>query len=124
MRKFLAIFLIALPLLAACERETTYDAFATCLADNGAKFYGAFWCPHCQDQKEMFGDSVDLLPYVECDPNGKDSQASLCNEKGVTQYPTWIFNDEKTEVGVLTFEELSEFTSCPLPGSESVMLSN
>lgn len=124
MRKLLALLLIALPILSACERNTTYDAFATCIADNGAVFYGAFWCPHCQDQKEMFGDSIDLVPYVECDPNGKDSQAGLCNENGVEQYPTWIFNDTQIEVGVLSFEELSEYTSCPLPGEESVMLSN
>jgi thiol-disulfide isomerase/thioredoxin len=30
-----------------------YDEFAKCLTDNGAKFYGAFWCPHCQAQKKM-----------------------------------------------------------------------
>ena len=124
MRKLLALLLIALPILSACERDTSYDAFATCLADNGAVFYGAFWCPHCQDQKAMFGDSTDLLPYVECDPNGKDSQAGLCNEKGVESYPTWTFNDTQIETGVLSFEELSEYTSCPLPGDESVMLSN
>ena len=21
----------------------------------GAKMYGAFWCPHCQEQKQLFG---------------------------------------------------------------------
>ncbi len=40
--------------------------FATCIKDSGAKFYGAFWCSHCQEQKAMFGKSSKLLPYVEC----------------------------------------------------------
>ena len=43
-----------------------YDAFATCLKDEGAVFYGAFWCTHCQATKKMFGASQKLLPYVEC----------------------------------------------------------
>src|SRR5687767_6111588 len=36
------------------------------LDDSGAIFYGASWCPHCQEQKAMFGASADRLPYVEC----------------------------------------------------------
>jgi thiol-disulfide isomerase/thioredoxin len=41
-----------------------YDALASCLKEKGAVFYGAFWCPHCQNQKAMFGKSAKLLPYV------------------------------------------------------------
>ena len=41
-----------------------YDAFAVCLKDKGAVFYGAFWCSHCQANKKMFGTSEKLLPYV------------------------------------------------------------
>jgi hypothetical protein len=37
----------------------------------GAKFYGAFWCSHCYDQKVQFGaQAAELLPYVECFPDG------------------------------------------------------
>ena len=42
------------------------DDFAKCLGDKGAIFYGAFWCPHCQAQKALFGKSAKLLPYIEC----------------------------------------------------------
>ena len=31
--------------------------------------YGAFWCSHCEDQKETFGAGADI-PYVECFPDG------------------------------------------------------
>src|SRR3989344_8083454 len=48
------------------QRPARLDEFARCLKDRGAIFYGAFWCPHCQNQKTMFGRSSRLLPYVEC----------------------------------------------------------
>ncbi len=121
MKKLTLILLAALSLTGCGDRDTTYDAFATCIADSGAKMYGAFWCPHCQDQKEEFGDSKDLLPYVECDPNGSGYDAAACKANDITQYPTWIFADGTKKVGVETFEELSEATSCALPGEESIM---
>lgn len=121
MRKLFSFILLSSTLLLACERDTTYDSFAQCIADSGVQFYGAFWCPHCKDQKDIFGDSADLLPYVECDPNGKDSQAKLCEDENIGNYPTWEFPDGSKETGVYTLEELSEATNCPLPGEGSVM---
>jgi hypothetical protein len=42
-------------------------ALAQCLADKGATFYGAYWCPHCNNQKLAFGSRASKkLPYVEC----------------------------------------------------------
>lgn len=119
--KFGILLLSALLLLSACERNTTYDDFTTCLADSGAEFYGAFWCPHCSDQKKLFGDSTELLPYIECDVNGKNSQAQLCKEENIESYPTWKFPDGTVKNGVVSLTELGELTSCPLPGEESLM---
>jgi thiol-disulfide isomerase/thioredoxin len=91
------------------------DAFATCIKDNGTIFYGAFWCPHCQNQKALFGSSAKLLPYVECStPDGK-SQLPICTDAGVTGYPTWKFADDTRESGEVSLERLSEKTSCKLP---------
>jgi len=40
---------------------------AQCLKDKGAKFYGSYWCPHCNNQKLAFGTrAAKKLPYVEC----------------------------------------------------------
>lgn len=36
------------------------DSFASCLKDSGVTFYGAFWCPHCRDQK-LF---LDVPPKI------------------------------------------------------------
>ena len=91
------------------------DEFAQCLKDKGAVFYGAFWCPHCQNQKAMFGKSVKLLPYIECStPDGK-SQLSICKEKKIEGYPTWEFVDGLRESGEVSLNRLSEKTGCPLP---------
>ena len=44
---------------------------ATRLREAGAKMYGAFWCSHCQEQKQAFGAEAQRdLPYVECFPQG------------------------------------------------------
>lgn len=67
-----------------------YDEFAQCLKDGGVKFYGAFWCPHCQAQKKLFEKSAKLLPYVECSNNDM-SQTQICKENNIEGYPTWSY---------------------------------
>lgn len=91
------------------------DTFATCIAESGAKFYGAFWCPHCQNQKSMFGSSAKYLPYVECSTPDSKGQLKVCSDAGVTGYPTWHFGTSTVETGEVPLERLSELTSCPLP---------
>src|SRR3989344_343756 len=92
-----------------------YDAFATCLKDKGAVFYGAFWCPHCQTQKKLFGSSVKLLPYVECSTADGKSQTQICIDKKVTSYPTWEFADASRLTGEIPLAQLAEKTYCALP---------
>lgn len=94
-----------------------YDSLAQCLGEKGAKFYGAFWCPHCQAQKKMFGNSEKLLPYVECSlPDGK-TQTQECIDKQVQQYPTWEFADGSRLTGEQQPAALAEKTGCALPQS-------
>ena len=91
------------------------DEFAKCLKDKGAKFYGAFWCSHCQSQKKLFGNSAKHLPYVECSTQDSMGQLPVCNQEKIEGYPTWKFIDGTVEEGEMTLEELSEKTGCPLP---------
>lgn len=91
------------------------DSFTTCLKDSGALFYGAFWCPHCQNQKKMFGSSAKLLPYIECSTLDGNSQIPLCTEAGIEGYPTWKFPGGEVETGEVPLSRLSELTNCPLP---------
>jgi glutaredoxin len=80
------------------------------LAKINAKFYGASWCPHCKEQKEMFGSSMKRVPYVECSPGGPGTpQAAVCNSAGVESYPTWLINGQRY-VGTQTLEGLAQFS--------------
>ncbi len=79
------------------------------VAESGAVFYGASWCPHCQEQKALFGASQDRLPYVECSPAGpRGAVASSCISAGVQTYPTWVFPDGSRQTAVLSVRELAD----------------
>lgn len=57
----------------------------------GVKFYGASWCPTCQEQKDLFGRSAERLPYVECSPNGRTGAVAFeCVSANIAGYPTWV----------------------------------
>ncbi len=96
-------------------RPNKLDSFAQCLKDNGTVMYGAFWCPHCQRTKGMFGSAAKYMPYTECStPDGK-GQIQVCKDKGIVSYPTWVFPNGKTFSGEHTLKEISEASGCPLP---------
>lgn len=82
---------------------------ATHLSESGAQMYGAFWCPHCQTQKAQFGNAVDAIPYVECDPEGENAQPELCQAKNIQGYPTWEVNGQLSP-GVKSLGELAELS--------------
>ena len=97
------------------------DSFARALAlhlsERGAKMYGASWCPHCIEQKELFGASARRLPYVECSPGGQGSRmAAACAAAGIKQYPTWIIGGQRFEE-VLTLPRLAELTGFQPPAA-------
>lgn len=96
-------------------QPSEYDELAQCIAESGATFYGAFWCPHCSAQKEMFGSAAELLPYVECSEADRQTQTAVCAEAGITGYPTWELNDGTRLSGAQTMARLAEATNCQLP---------
>lgn len=84
-------------------------ALAQHLKAVGAKMYGAYWCPHCHDQKQLFGlQASKQIPYVECAADGANSQTALCQSKTeVTGFPTWEINGQFYP-GTRTLEELAD----------------
>lgn len=77
----------------------------------GAREYGAYWCPHCHQQKQLFGkEAGKKINYIECDPKGVNSQTQLCIQKGIKGYPTWEING-KLYPGVKTLEQLADLTN-------------
>ncbi len=95
------------------SKPSIYDDFAKCLSENNVKFYGSFQCPHCADQKALFGKSMKYVNYIECGPLGGPVDQG-CIDAGVKAYPTWIFENETRE-GVLSLGELAQQTGCTLP---------
>ncbi len=91
-----------------------YDSLAECAKEKGAVFYGAFWCPHCRDQKKLFGNSAKLIPYQECSTADASGQLQVCIDKKIESYPTWEFADGSRISGTISPEQLAEKTSCPL----------
>jgi uncharacterized membrane protein/glutaredoxin len=78
----------------------------------GAKMYSAYWCPHCHSQKQLFGQqAVAELPVIECDPDGANSQTSLCQAQGpnIQGFPTWEINGQFYS-GTQTLSRLAELS--------------
>ena len=76
-----------------------------------AKKYSAYWCPHCHDQKELFGkEAVSKLLLIECAKDGRNSQAKLCQSKGISSFPSWEINGE-IFAGVRSLNELADLSN-------------
>lgn len=101
---------------SAAEREpsaASLEKLARCLTQKGVNFYGAYWCPWCQRQKDSFGEASQYLPYVECIDESSGAMTETCEREKITGFPTWQFGDKKT-TGLKTPSELSELSGCPL----------
>ncbi len=99
------------------ERRSSHklDAFAQCLAAKQTKMYGLFWCPHCAEQKKMFGASFEYVPYIECGVHGSHGEEAVCRQAGIRDFPTWQFADGSRVIGTQPLTLLSAKTGCSLP---------
>ena len=94
--------------------STTSGAAETALAQHlrqrGAKMYGAYWCPYCTRQKELFGrQAFSQISYIECDPRGQNARPDLCRQAGVNGFPTWEINGRQYR-GMQTLTQLADIT--------------
>ena len=92
-----------------------YDEFAKCLSSKQVKMFGAYWCPHCADQKEEFGKSFQYVNYVECAIKGSKEMTPACKAAGVQHFPSWQFGNGPLVEAVFPLQELSDKTGCSLP---------
>ncbi|PSR16051.1 hypothetical protein C8255_19875 [filamentous cyanobacterium CCP3] len=97
------------------DATSSYEAqLAEHLATTGGVMYGAYWCPHCADQKAMFKESAEQLPYVECAADGDNPQPELCQQKGIAGYPTWEIGGQLYP-GVRSLDELADLSGYSAP---------
>ena len=125
MKKGVLIFWAAIILVIALgigasffktSAPSKYDQLAQCIKKQGVQFYGAFWCPHCQRTKALFGSAVKYLPYVECSNASGTDQTQICKDKKIMSYPTWIRPDGAIMNGENTIEQWASFSGCTLDG--------
>lgn len=85
-------------------------ALADHLSRTDARMYSAYWCPHCHEQKELFGKAAsEKLTVIECASDGRNSQAALCESKQIQGYPTWEING-KLDSGVKPLAKLADLS--------------
>ncbi|MEI6444971.1 MAG: hypothetical protein WCO29_18035 [Nostocales cyanobacterium ELA583] len=75
-----------------------------------ATMYGAFWCPHCHHQQELFGkEAWTTITYIECDPKGTNPRPDLCKQAKLKGFPTWEIKG-KTYSGTQSLETLAQIS--------------
>ncbi|WP_306426867.1 hypothetical protein [Nostoc sp. CHAB 5836] len=81
------------------------------LVDIGAKEYVAWWCPHCHQQKLLFGKEAYQIindnVKIECDKRGINPRPDLCAAAKVPGVPTWIINGGQYS-GVQNLKDLAK----------------
>ncbi len=84
-----------MPPIVQSKSSSASIELAKYLTKNNITLYNAYWCPHCHDQKEMFGkEAVSYLQLIECAEDGKNSKTKLCKSKGISGFPSWEINGE------------------------------
>ena len=92
---------------AAGPEDPYLKALATHLQESGARFYGAYWCRACQEQKALFAASAKRLPYTECAPSGPNGPlTAACTVQDIRRYPTWTVGGRRL-TGVVDTERLA-----------------
>lgn len=88
------------------ESNAYIEKLAKFMTEKGMVLYGAYWCPHCKDQKKEFGDAIQYIDYVECDAQGPNANPDECVAQGIEGYPTWIYQGKKYS-GAKSLSELA-----------------
>lgn len=84
------------------------QSLALCLTQKGVIMYGTEWCPHCQNQKKLFGTAFASIHYVDCDAN-----PDQCTAANIQGYPTrvglWI-----SSPGQQALSDIAETFACTM----------
>jgi len=88
--------------------------FAKALQQAGVRFFGADWCPVCTEQKKLFDDGAQFLPFLEMTNPDRTRNATAIAE-GITQYPTWEFGSGNRVTGLLTLQEIATRSGVAIP---------
>jgi cyclophilin family peptidyl-prolyl cis-trans isomerase len=106
------------------EGEAAPDsvAFAKALAASGAKLFGADWNATTTQQRALFNEGANYLPYFEV-TNPDRTPNSLATQENITIFPTWKFSNGTVSTGLKTLQELSTLSGVAIPsGSDPTLV--
>ncbi|HYW18986.1 MAG TPA: vitamin K epoxide reductase family protein [Nodularia sp. (in: cyanobacteria)] len=84
------------------------------LATTDAKEYVAYWCPHCHEQKQLFGkEAYQILEekkiMVECAGDSPKGQPEVCQAAKIEGFPSWIIKGQIYS-GVQNLDQLAKIS--------------
>jgi len=93
---------------AKVKRQSSEQSIllAKYLTQIGVTMFGTYWCPHCQNQKEIFGSEAwSFITYVECSTKGYGYDPKFLPPavlKEVDGFPTWKIPAESNKKEIKT----------------------
>lgn len=92
------------------ESTAAEISLAEHLSSIDAKVFVSYTCPHCYEQKQLFGqEASSILNTIECHPDGENAQPQLCEAAGIRGVPSWEIKGELYP-GVQPLERLAELS--------------
>lgn len=88
--------------------------FAKDLSGAGVKFFGAAWSLESTQQKQLFEDGSQHLPFTEV-TNPDRTLNNVGVAENISIYPTWEFPDGTRATGVQSLQTLSERSQVAIP---------
>lgn len=110
-------------LFAEGEAANDLVAFAKALQTSGTTMYGAIWCKFCNEQKALFEDGADFVPFVEV-TNADRTPNQIATDENITSYPTWVFPDGSRLTGVVSLATLAQKAGITIPQSSTPSFQN
>ncbi len=97
--------------------------FAQALTDANALFFGAAWDQSTTDQKELFADGGQFLPFVEI-TNADQTPNALAEARDIAlaDMPVWDFADDTRLIGVQSLQMLAATAGVTIPASSQPSL--
>lgn len=81
--------------------------FYDCVGDS-AVLYIIDGCSWCTKQKEILGEHLDRINYINC-----TNEMQKCNDAEIRGFPTWVVGGVKYP-GLKSLEGIQEITKCKL----------
>ncbi len=89
------------------KKDKNLDLFVKCLNEKEIVLYIEKGNSECEEQKEIFKNSIDNLNLVDC-----SFKSSLCLSKNIKELPAWEFSEKEIIYGKKSLEEISEISGC------------